>query len=152
MTNKVLTRKNRKICKKLTSLLFSQVGLLILVIVYMIAGSFLFQLLEEHARVQLCEEGAGIDTKLMFKYRNKLFQYISVNITYNEIDAENATNNTLSGYNDVIEDILKNMRDEIIKLQDEFRYYGQDCLLDTSWKFESSFLFAVSLITTIGKT
>ena len=76
---KKMIKKRSKIslcCKKLTSLLFSHIGLLILVLIYMITGCFLFQMLEENAGKQQCHEGAGIEAKAISKYREKIFNFI----------------------------------------------------------------------------
>ena len=144
---------------KLVRLLFSHVGLLFLVLIYMIAGAFLFQMLEENARIQSCQEGSAVEALVISKYRQFIFNLLF----YNAIDDENMSDNETTNYiltykqdanikeNAQFKQILKDFRSEIILIQDEYFYFGQNCLDDESWDIQSAFLFTLSLITTIGK-
>ena len=143
---------------KLFGLLFSHIGLLILVLIYMIAGAFLFQMLEQNATIQHCQEGAGIESRTISKYRKLLYNYIRSNLWVDENMNENETQEYARNFvldsnlqhNSRIKAIIKEYRNEILAIENEYNYYGQNCSMDNSWDFQSSFLFSASLITTIG--
>ena len=43
-------------CKVFVRIVFSHVGMIVLVLIYIVAGAFLFQLLEQHSMIQRCQE------------------------------------------------------------------------------------------------
>lgn len=59
--------------------------------------------------------------------------------------------NFYQNYNKDIGDSLFEFRKNIIDNYNKLKYSGQDCVRDTSWMIESSFLFTLSVLTTIGK-
>jgi hypothetical protein len=151
-------QKNRSCFIKLFSLIFPHLGLLVLVFIYMIAGAFLFQTLEKSARIQSCQEGASKETAIIRRYRQSIFNLLFVNITDDETMSDNETAYYIENYvqdsnieqNRNFKEIMKEFRMNLIRIQDDYRYTGQNCSLDDSWSFKSAFLFTLSLITSIG--
>ena len=149
-------KKNRFI--KFISLIFPQIGLLILVFIYMISGAFLFKTLEESARIQTCQEGASVEAEVIRDYRQRIFNLLFVNNTDDENMSDNETVNFIENYeqdsnikqNRNFRQIIKEFRSKIIDIQDIYKYYGQNCSLDNHWHIQSAFLYTLSLITSIG--
>jgi hypothetical protein len=111
-------------------------------------------MLQSHAAIQKCEEGKGIYLKMRKKHANMLFNYIWFNSESDSylLASHNTTLNESNqhSYNMDIRKVLIEFRDEVIKINDIYRYHGQDCIQDTSWIIESSLLFSMTLLTTIG--
>jgi hypothetical protein len=84
---------------------------------------------------------------IWFNSASDSYLLASHNITVNE--SKNAWSHERS-YNLDIRKILIEFRDEVIKINEHYRYHGQDCIQDTSWIIESSLLFSMTLLTTIG--
>ncbi|CAF0736123.1 unnamed protein product [Brachionus calyciflorus] len=49
-----------------------------------------------------------------------------------------------------INELLEEFRKEIIEIEHNTRYYGQDCNRETRWNFYYSLLFSVTLMSTVG--
>lgn len=151
-------KKNRSCFIKLFSLIFPHLGLLVLVFIYMIAGAFLFQTLEKSARIQSCQEGASKELVIIRRYRQRIFNLLFVNITDDENMSDNETAYYIENYvqdsnieqNRNFKEIMKEFRTNLIRIQDDYKYTGQNCSTDDSWSFQSAFLFTLSLITSIG--
>jgi len=165
MDNISNSKSNSSVCKAFVRFAFSHIGLIMLVIVFIIAGAFLFQLLEQHATIQKCQEGEGKSNNLIKAYRTFYFNYIRLNLTeievvlYKELNMSSQSNYDLyiqkkiefinSYHKDAQENLLK-FRDEIIAIEKNFKYRGQNCINDTSWTIESSLLYTLTLLSTIG--
>ena len=49
-----------------------------------------------------------------------------------------------------IDEKIIEFRDKVLTTLSSYNYHGQDCINDSSWIFESSILFSMALLTTIG--
>jgi potassium channel subfamily K protein len=138
--------KRADFCKKITKFLFSHVGLVIMVILYAVAGAFLFKLLEEHQDVKNCQEGKGEESTNIVTLKSNLLKYIQFNISMTGTESEK-DNETIA--NQKIEDWLLQYRDNVLTIRSSYFYTGQDCTT-TRWNFADALLFAVTVMTTIG--
>ena len=140
--------KNRKgCCKRITKFLFSHIGLVGMVIIYAVLGGFLFELLERHEEMRLCEIGKGEEDTNIVTLRAKLLTYIQFNITTNPLEA-GKDNDTVA--NETIEQWLREFRNQTLDLKSTYGYTGSDCS-EPRWNFPGALLFAVTVFTTIGK-
>ena len=155
-------KKDFKCCKEIIRFIFSQVGSVLLFLVFVFSGGFLFQFLESHASIQKCEIGQNMDKALIKKYSRTLLTYIFENLTSNARQklVEEYANKTILNYpinqelypgSKEIDIYIEEFRDKVGEIYLKQGYRGQDCILDTSWIIESSILFSISLLTTIGK-
>lgn len=130
-------------------------------VIFTIGGGFIFQLLEKHASIQKCEEGEGKYKALVKKLTTTIFDYVWLNTTniatYSKISDKAWINQLvekekifLENYDKDIPALLIEYRKNIIEIYNKYKYTGQNCIEDTSWILESSFLFTLSLLTTIG--
>lgn len=150
--------KFKKIC---LDLIFSDIGLTAAIISYIVFGSFLFQYLENDAVIQKCEAGKMKSQTFIKKYAQIIFNHISLNLTNEERLAvinvpiyinTSYVNVTLPLPNDPTPEIdiwLIELRDFVQNVSDSYKYSGMPCDVN-SWIFESSILFTMTLITTIG--
>ena len=135
--------------KKIAKFLLIHVGIFLLVITYAVAGAFLFQLLEQHQEIQNCQLAQGKTQEIVKDYRSQLVNYILFNITTNPLD--NSTGKDPSKvYNPKITGMLKDLRDSYLEYYSKYKYAGQDCEKQSLWVFSSAFLFAMTVVTTIG--
>ena len=151
-------------CKQCLRLTFSHIGLIVLVLIFIISGAYLFRLLEEHASIQKCEEGEGVYNQTFKKLHTYIFNYLWLNRTifdlpYREDNNTNRTvldeyyksyNTFLKAYDSEIGEKLKNFSRDIYNISKTFNYNNGSCIYDTSWTIESAILFSMTLITTIG--
>jgi hypothetical protein len=150
----------KKPLKTLLVFIISNFGILFVVIIYVIAGAFLFQILEQHNEIQMCQSGLGAWTSMQSTYRTKLFNYIYFNTTSDPwLPADNSsTVSSLTGtrdgpsvYNPLITSWLYNFSSQVLSTQSSYAYYGQDCEAQSMWIFMSSVLFTFQVVATIGK-
>lgn len=133
-------------CKTIFKFLFSHIGLVVMVIAYACAGSFLFQLLEQHNEAIQCEEGKGQESTKIVNLKSNLLSYIQFNISSNNDPSKD--NETVA--NAKIETWLTEFRDTVLEIKSSYAYAGSDCGT-TRWSFMNTLLFTVTIITTIGK-
>ena len=134
-------------CKQISKFLFSHIGLVIMVVAYTCAGSFLFILLEEHNEAIQCEEGKGQESTNIVNLKSTLLSYIQFNITSVPGGDPSKDNETVA--NAKIETWLTSFRDQVLEIKSDYSYDGSDCS-NTKWTFSNSLLFAVTIVTTIG--
>jgi hypothetical protein len=148
------TSKTRQCFKKTVKFLFSHIGLVGLVIIYAVAGAFLFELLEQHQERLNCQEAQGDLYVEMTKLKQKIVSYIQYNIssTSSSLVASpysNPKDNLTEAYVK-IGAMLYDFRNFVINIGGQYRYYGDDCSIINKWTFPNSLLFAITIITTIG--
>jgi hypothetical protein len=148
LENKLTNNKKggRGCCKKVSKFLFSHIGLVAMVVIYAVAGAFLFELLEQHEEAKSCQEGKGAESTNIVNLKSLLLTYIQFNITSNPFDTSK-DNETVANNN--IELWLQNYRDQVLSVKETYRYSGQDCN-SPKWNFAGALLFAITVITTIG--
>lgn len=139
-------RNSKSYCKKISKFIFSHVGLVTMVVIYAVAGAFLFELLEQHEEAKNCQEGKGQEATNIVNLKSTLLTYIQFNISTNAADTSK-DNETVA--NQKIENWLTDFRDQVITVSGQYRYTGQDCS-SSRWNFAGSLLFAITVITTIG--
>jgi potassium channel subfamily K, invertebrate len=145
-TNEQITYERRNFCKSVSKIIFSHIGSVIIVIVWVIIGGVIFQLLEKNKEIEDCQQGKSEENDNIILLRSKLLEYIQSNITSNPVET-GKDNETVANSN--IEKWLQEFRNQTIELRDDFRYTGSDCD-QPKWNFPGSMLFAVTAITTIG--
>ena len=137
---------SRSYFKRVSKFIFSHVGLVTMVVIYSVAGAFLFELLEQHEEAKNCQEGKGQEATNIVNLKSTLLTYIQFNISTNAADTSK-DNETVA--NQKIEDWLTDFRDQVLDVSSTYRYTGQDCST-SKWNFAGSLLFAITVITTIG--
>lgn len=142
------TSKTRQCLKKTTKFLFSHIGLVGLVVVYAVAGGFLFQLLEERQEKFNCQEAYGDQMVQITKLKQKLISYIQHNTTSAAVSTNGKDNTTVAVAK--IGSMLLEYRQFIIQATSRYRYYGDDCTSTNKWTFANALLFAITIMTTIG--
>jgi hypothetical protein len=151
------TSKPPQCFKKTAKFLFSHIGLVGLVVVYAVAGGFLFELLEQHQEKLNCQEAQGQQYVEMTKLKQKLVSYIQYNVSLPPSSSSSSIaspyytqkdNSTVAYIK--IGDMLKDFRDFVITTGAQYRYYGDDCSIINKWTYPNSLLFAITIITTIG--
>ena len=138
--------KFKNCCKKVLKFSFSQLGLCAMVIAYSVAGGFIFQHLERTNEQQECVKSKERYDPLQNGTMYRLWDIAS---TF-RADAD-------QGYALVeFEKQLKKFRDDVLALS----YDGTNCSAmglpgegnpEYKWSFPGALLFAVTVITTIGK-
>ena len=141
--------KARDCLRKTTKFLFSHIGLVGLVVVYAVAGGFLFQLLEIRQEKIYCQEQQAEQSKEINQLKQEIVHYIQKNATPTEFRSANEIDNTTIAFEKIHRMIL-NYRDFVIKASVKYRSYGDDCSTVNKWTYPNSLLFAITIITTIG--
>lgn len=145
----VETSKPRDCLKKTTKFLFSHIGLVGLVVVYAVAGGFLFQLLETRQEKINCQEKQAEQSTEMTRLKQQIVYYIQNNATPSEFRSINDVDNTSIAF-EKIQRMLFNYRDFVIRSSANYRSYEEDCSTVNKWTYPNSLLFAITIITTIG--
>ncbi|UJR31068.1 hypothetical protein I4U23_018578 [Adineta vaga] len=152
--DEIETSKGRHILKKSAKFLVSHVGLVGLVVVYAVAGGFLFELLEQHQEKLNCQEAEGEHRIQIMKLKQKIVSYIQYNTTTTSLVTLPSATYVLERDNQTVAYeklalMLTNYREFIITTGTKYRYYGDSCSV-VKWTFANSLLFAITIITTIG--
>ena len=153
-----LEKSNKESLLKLTmKLTFSNFGLVLTVVIYACLGALMFQLLEQHEELRLCEEGKNKYMKELYDLKEDLFRYVLYNVTSIEIsgldDAQSLNNQSsefLGNPEAVIDEKLRDFRNLIFFVENKYKYVGLNCTENSKWKFFSALLFSITIITTIG--
>jgi hypothetical protein len=152
--DEVETSKTRQLLKKSAKFIFSNVGLIVLIIVYAIAGAFLFVLLEQHQDTLNCQEAQGQFLVQVTKLKQNIVSYIQYNTTGTAssplvtLTYSTELDNATVAY-EKIADMLYDYRDFVITTSSKYRYGGDGCA-DNKWTFINAIVFAMTVFTTIG--
>jgi hypothetical protein len=143
------TSKARLCLKKTSKFLFSHMGLVGLVVIYSVAGGFLFQFLEVHEEKINCLEAQGEQTTQITQLKQTIINYIQNNAT------PTATNSLYQQDNitvalEKIGSMLYNYRTFVLQTGATYRSYGDNCSIVNMWTYPNSLLFAITIVTTIG--
>ncbi|KAL9922669.1 potassium two pore domain channel sandman isoform 1-T7 [Glossina fuscipes fuscipes] len=124
-------------CRLFTAFLFSNVGIILLVIFYTIGGAFIFQAIEifEYERLRITKP-----QKYPFEgnYTNNCLERLW------KITAENISFYDRYSFKRRVNEILLDYQRTIVHKQ----LIGQD--VDKQWSFSGAFLYSLTVITTIG--
>jgi hypothetical protein len=143
------TSKTQRCLKKTTKFLFSHIGLVGLVVVYSVAGGFLFQLLEIRQEKINCQEAQGTQIAQITSLKQQIIAYIQQNTTSSTASSTGGKDNSTIAFTK-IGSFLYNYRSFVINVSSKYRYYGDDCSIINKWTYPNSLLFAITIITTIG--
>lgn len=141
------TKGRKGLVKGMLRFFVSNLGMIVLVLIYVVAGAFLFQLLEQHDEIQKCQLNEGKSSLMISSYRSELFNYIRFNTTTDIFDE---TKDGPSVYHPKLNEIILKLRDDVLDLRDK-KYYGQNCEEESLWQFQSCLLFTMSIVAAIGK-
>jgi len=133
--------------------LISNFGILFLLIGYAFLGALLFQIMEQH-KTQ-AKQGEWINLK--DTYTALIYNYLNYNVTFNPIlkRAMFGDNTEIRDgpavYNRVIKDWLVELRNRIVKIKFDGSTDDAYCESIDRWELWNSFLFTITVVTTIGK-
>lgn len=143
------TSKSRECLKKTSKFLFSHIGLVGLVVVYAVAGGFLFQLLETRQERINCQEKVAEQQTEITRMKQLIVHYVENNATPTDSRPTYDIDNTTIAF-EKIHQMLLDYRTFVIRSSAKFRMYNDDCSIINKWTFPNSLLFAITIITTIG--
>jgi hypothetical protein len=123
-------------CKSITTFIFSRVGLCLLVVAYAFGGGVVFQFLEASS------EEASI---------NKVQQHLNTTVEKLFNHSMNSTVLYRENWTAIARMILEDYQKDIVK-QTKRGYQGERLTDDAKqWNFPGAILYAITVITTIGK-
>lgn len=135
--------------KKMAKFVATHVFMITLVVIYAVAGAFLFKLLESHQEALDCSDGYGSELSGIINLRTQLVNYIQNNVTTSSTGDGDKDNQT-TAYNN-IDGWLSDLATLITGLKGSNRYTGQDCNSQLKWSsFPQLMLFVTTIMTTIG--
>ena len=138
-------------CKTFTKFLLSQVGLSIIVILYSVAGAFIFKHLEQTNEKQECIKKMEKYVVMANETKQQIWMAAKAYVKqYNDDDEDP----------DVVQNALIEFRQTLVQFRDDARalqYDGKDCNRmgedggpGYKWSLPGALLFSVTVITTIG--
>jgi hypothetical protein len=137
-------------------------------VIVLVIGAYLFQILEQHVSIEACQQAASAQEQAIEDLAIYIFNYVMLNATYwqdttySHVDTSNgsallmqAVDDRLSfyrAYNTDMTTKLIEFRTSVVNAASDraSRYAGQDCEANNFWVTESSLLFTLSILTTIG--
>jgi hypothetical protein len=139
--NKRRLEKFKNICKKITTFLFSRVGLCFVCIGYVVIGGFLFKHIEgtheqeEKAKNKSLINSVELKTEVLV---NEIWNMTKYELVFHEKNYTNKLKTKLVEYQ-------KNLNDAVKE-----GYKGGSSHNNTKWTLPSSILYSVTIVTTIG--
>ncbi|XP_059225079.1 TWiK family of potassium channels protein 12 [Stomoxys calcitrans] len=125
-------------CRKFTAFLFSNVGIILLVIFYTIGGAFIFQAIEIFEYERYMEANPQ---------KKKLTENDTIAMFLDRIWLETSNNFSFAGshkFKERINEILVDFQNEVVEIHKQ----GDD--IHKQWSFSGAFLYSLTVITTIG--
>lgn len=156
--------------KNIAKTLLSNIAFVIAVILYSSIGAFVFQILEQHEEIRLCEEGrVKFDVELK-RFRENFINYVTYNISDEEYqkaayysnssmylynpDLSYSSSNSSNEYDEdkfiIFDRLLNDFKQIVLDIESQTRYVGQDCIEDSRWTFYSALLFTISIMSSVG--
>ncbi|CAF1148851.1 unnamed protein product [Rotaria sp. Silwood1] len=130
--------RRRSFYRSFIQFLFSNLGLVLIVVAYSVGGAFLFILLEQYIELQNCQQGNLIENISITNLSETIYNYVVIK-----------NDNTTTMYTQIA-DYLVNFTNDIYERRTVLRYIGQDCTTSSNWNFPSALLFTITVITSIG--
>lgn len=118
--------------RSVIAFIFSNVGICVLVIGYLILGAFMFQHIEEPESVE--------ESPVVSKRRKAVISLWNITERYNTLHMAN--------WSDEVRSVIAVYQEEVIKAIDE-GFDGKD-IPDNMWSFSGALLYSITVITTIG--
>jgi len=112
--------------------IFSNVGICVLVLGYLIIGAFMFQYIEEPESVAL--------SPMVSKRRTAVMKLWNITEKYNTLHQAN--------WSEAVKSVIAEYQEEVIEAIDE-GFDGKD-IPDNLWSFSGALLYSITVITTIG--
>ena len=138
--------KNDKICIKIVNYFLQNFALVMASILYAVFGALIFEMIEHQQEIKNCLDVEGEERKSIYELKYKIIYYITKDVTTHPKDT---WKDNLTTANNKIESWLFEFATKKI-IYNTNHYTGQDCQSQGMWFLTNSFLFAVSIITTIG--
>ena len=112
--------------------IFSNVGICVLVLGYLILGAFMFQYIEEPESVE--------ESPMVSKRRTAVMKLWNITERYNTLHKTN--------WSEAVKSVIAEYQEEVIEAIDE-GFDGKD-IPDNLWSFSGALLYSITVITTIG--
>ncbi|KAK3098667.1 hypothetical protein FSP39_021775 [Pinctada imbricata] len=137
-------KRQNGLCKSVMQFLFSNVGICVIVVLYCVAGGFIFQHLEKNNEKEICYDTRDEYIPMENKTLNQMYNVIR----------ENLGNSDLSVLMIELRTILETFRDNSIAIGYEGDIcgdYGKEGGPIYKWSWFGATYFSVTVISTIGK-
>jgi len=129
---KTVWRRFKDVFRTVIAFVFSNVGICVLVLVYLILGAFMFQYIEEPQNIE--------ESSMVSKRRNAVMQMWNITDRYNTLH--------ISNWSLEVIDVIQKYQDTVIAEANQ-GYDGKD-IPDNLWNFSGALLYSITVITTIG--
>ena len=136
-------KKKEGCCRKFMKFLFSHVGLCAMVVLYCVAGGFIFEHLEKNNEQQICYDSRDEYEPMENKTLNQMISVITEN--------ENAADKSVMTIQ--LRSILQTYRDNSIAIGYEGTVcgdIGKEGGVPYQWSWSGALYFSVTVISTIG--
>ncbi|KAK0060203.1 TWiK family of potassium channels protein 18 [Biomphalaria pfeifferi] len=133
-------------CRTVTKFLFSHIGLCLMVVLYCVAGGFIFEHLEKNNEEQICYESRSEYEPMQSKTINS-----TLNIFYQNGGIVNDKAREMMVLQ--LESVLETFRNNSLAIGYNGRWcqlYGQPNGPSYDWSWPGAVLFSVTVVTTIG--
>ena len=141
------TKSKDGFCRKFAKFLFSHIGLSAMVVLYCVAGGFIFEHLEKNNEEQICFESRSEYTPMETKTINSTMQVFT---QYGNV----VTDSTKELMEVQIRSILETFRSNTLAIGYDGRdcnAYGQEGGPTYSWSWAGGLMFSVTVVSTIGQ-
>ena len=152
--------KQAPVYRHLLAFILKNFGILTLTIIYVIVGAILFQTIEQPNEIAQCQLGEGASKRMIYNIRVELVNYIYYNTSSDPYASQNdpyqmpsltsVAKDGPSVYQPKLTQMLQDFRDQILQINADYKYYGQDCVNDSQWNLLSAILFTMSIVSTLG--
>ena len=131
----------KNVCKKITTFMFSRVGLCFVVVGYVILGGFIFQGIEGGHELEKVRSKTLITDVVQFKTEhliNEIWNMTKLELVFHEKNYTEKLKSKIINYK-------KNLNEAVSK---GYKGHSNGTLI---WTFPESVLYSITIITTIGK-
>jgi len=129
---KTVWRRFKDVFRTVIAFIFSNVGICVLVLVYLILGAFMFQYIEE----PLTER----ESHMVLKRKEAVMMLWNITERYNTLH--------ISNWSAEVVEVIRKYQNLVVK-EAQVGYDGDD-IPDNMWNFSGALLYSITVITTIG--